>query len=60
MNRQAWRRCGNQDGGRGQALQRVGEHVYKQDAPGDEGPQAPDDGSGSGPDDTVEGEYREM
>ena len=45
-----------------QALQRVGEHVYKQDAPGagGEGPQAPEDGSGPGSDDTVEGEYREV
>ena len=43
-----------------QALQRVGEHVYKQDAAGGEEPQAPDDGSGPRPDDTVEGEYREV
>ena len=34
--------------------------VYKQDTPGDEGPQAPEDGSGPRPDDTVEGEYREV
>ena len=43
-----------------QALQRVGEHVYKQDAAGGEEPQTPDDGSGPRPDDTVEGEYREV
>ena len=43
-----------------QALQRVGEHVYKQDAAGGEEPQAPEDGSGRRPDDTVEGEYREV
>ena len=43
-----------------QALQRVGEHVYKQDAPGGDGPEAPDDGPAPRPDDTVEGEYREV
>ena len=45
-----------------QALQRVGEHVYKPDAPGagGEGPETPEGGSEPGSDDTVEGEYREV
>ena len=43
-----------------QSLQRVGEHVYKQDGPGDGGAETPDDGPAPGSDDTVEGEYREV
>ena len=44
-----------------QALQRVGEHVYKQDAPGADGPETPNEGDSTpGSNDTVEGEYREV
>ena len=55
-----WTRSGRRSTELEQSLQRVGEHVYKQDAGGGEGPQAPDDGPGPRPDDTVEGEYREV
>ena len=42
-----------------EALQRVGQAVYSQ--PGAGGPgAAPGGGAGTGPDDTVEGEFREV